>query len=118
MSRVRFILVGGFLGAGKTTTIARLARAYREQGQKIGIVTNDQATDLVDTHSLRAAGFDVGEVAGSCFCCNFSGLADAVAQLETITRLQPELARRSTALPQAGPESWRRQRGARCSAPR
>ncbi len=86
MSRVRFILVGGFLGAGKTTTIARLASAYRERGQKIGIVTNDQATDLVDTHSLRAAGFDVGEVAGSCFCCNFNGLADAVAQLESHQR--------------------------------
>jgi Ni2+-binding GTPase involved in maturation of urease and hydrogenase len=86
MSRLRFILVGGFLGAGKTTTIARLARAYREQGQKVGIVTNDQATDLVDTHSLRAAGFDVGEVAGSCFCCNFNGLADAVAQLESHQR--------------------------------
>ncbi len=86
MSKVRFILVGGFLGAGKTTTIARLAGAYREQGQKIGIVTNDQTTDLVDTHSLRAAGFDVGEVAGSCFCCNFNGLADAVAQLESQQR--------------------------------
>lgn len=86
MSKVRFILIGGFLGAGKTTTIARLAGAYREQGQKIGIVTNDQATDLVDTHSLRAAGFDVGEVAGSCFCCNFNGLADAVAQLESQQR--------------------------------
>ena len=86
MSKVRFLLVGGFLGAGKTTTIARLAKAYREQGQKVGIVTNDQATDLVDTHALRSAGFDVGEVAGSCFCCNFNGLAGAVAQLESQQR--------------------------------
>ncbi len=38
-----FILVGGSLGAGKTTTIARLARTYTDQGEKIGIVTNDQA---------------------------------------------------------------------------
>ena len=52
----------------------------------MGIVTNDQATDLVDTHALRAAGFDVGEVAGSCFCCNFNGLADAVEQLESHQR--------------------------------
>lgn len=86
MSKVRFILVGGFLGAGKTTTIARLANTYREQGRKVGIVTNDQATDLVDTHSLRAAGFDVGEVAGSCFCCNFNGLSAAVGQLESHER--------------------------------
>jgi G3E family GTPase len=89
MSKVRFILVGGFLGAGKTTTIVRLAKAYRDQGHNVGIVTNDQATDLVDTHALRSAGFDVGEVAGSCFCCNFNGLADAVAQLET--RQKPDV---------------------------
>jgi Ni2+-binding GTPase involved in maturation of urease and hydrogenase len=86
MSKARFILVGGFLGAGKTTTIARLAKTYREQGLKVGIVTNDQATDLVDSHSLRAAGFEVGEVAGSCFCCNFNGLASVVAQLESHQR--------------------------------
>jgi Ni2+-binding GTPase involved in maturation of urease and hydrogenase len=82
MAQVRFILIGGFLGAGKTTTIARLAQAYVDQGQKVGIITNDQATDLVDTRALQSAGFDVGEVAGSCFCCNFNGLATAVEQLE------------------------------------
>jgi len=84
--KIRFILVGGFLGAGKTTTIARLANAFREQGQNVGIVTNDQATDLVDTHALRGAGFDVGEVAGSCFCCNFNGLEAAVRELESHQR--------------------------------
>lgn len=92
MSKVRFILVGGFLGAGKTTTIARLAHAYRSQGRQVGIVTNDQATDLVDTHFLRAAGFDVGEVAGSCFCCNFAGLAEAVERLELSQRPEVILA--------------------------
>jgi Ni2+-binding GTPase involved in maturation of urease and hydrogenase len=82
MSSIRFIMLGGFLGAGKTTTIARLARYYQGQGKKIGIVTNDQATDLVDTSSLRAQGFDVGEVAGACFCCNFNKLTETVNQLE------------------------------------
>jgi G3E family GTPase len=86
MPTLRFILIGGFLGAGKTTTIARLAQAYRDQGQNVGIVTNDQASDLVDTHALRSAGFAVGEVAGSCFCCNFNGLAAAVEQLESHQR--------------------------------
>jgi len=92
MSQVRFILVGGFLGAGKTTTIARLAHAYAQRGRKVGIVTNDQATDLVDTNSLRAQGFAVGEVAGSCFCCNFNGLASAVAELESHERPEVILA--------------------------
>ncbi|MCY2992706.1 MAG: cobalamin biosynthesis protein P47K [Planctomycetota bacterium] len=86
MSKMRFILIGGFLGAGKTSTIARLARTYRDGGQQVGIVTNDQATDLVDTLAFQSAGFDVGEVAGSCFCCNFNGLAAAVERLEAHQR--------------------------------
>jgi hypothetical protein len=78
---IRFVMLGGFLGAGKTTTIARLARAYQEQGLRVGIVTNDQAADLVDTQMLRSEGFDVGEVAGACFCCNFNELTDVAAKL-------------------------------------
>jgi Ni2+-binding GTPase involved in maturation of urease and hydrogenase len=79
--QIRFIMVGGFLGAGKTTTLARLARHYQQQGLNVGVVTNDQATDLVDTNSLRSQGFDVGEVAGSCFCCNFNGLLGTMEKL-------------------------------------
>src|SRR6187455_747609 len=86
MSAIRFVMLGGFLGAGKTTTIARLARHYQSQGKKVGIVTNDQATDLVDTNSLRAQGFDVGEVPGACFCCNFNKLTETVGQLEQSAR--------------------------------
>jgi Ni2+-binding GTPase involved in maturation of urease and hydrogenase len=81
MSAIRFVMIGGFLGAGKTTTISRLARAYQSRGLRVGIVTNDQASDLVDTQTLRSQGFEVGEVAGSCFCCNFSALTDAACAL-------------------------------------
>lgn len=86
MSSIRFIMLGGFLGAGKTTTIARLARTYQDQGLKVGIVTNDQAADLVDTHFLRAQGFEVGEVAGACFCCKFNDLTETIGQLEADQR--------------------------------
>jgi len=76
-------MVGGFLGAGKTTTIARLASHYMNQGKSVGIVTNDQAYDLVDTHSLRAQGFRVGEVPGACFCCKFDDLMKTAGELES-----------------------------------
>lgn len=85
MTRCRFLMVGGFLGAGKTTLIARLAKHYTDQGLRVGLVTNDQAYDLVDTHSLRAQGFDVGEVPGACFCCKFDDLVDTAAKLTTDT---------------------------------
>ena len=77
----RYLMVGGFLGAGKTTAIARLARHYLDHGLQVGLVTNDQATDLVDTHSLRTQGFRVGEVPGACFCCSFNQLIATLSQL-------------------------------------
>src|SRR5437667_12421865 len=86
MKRVRFIMIGGFLGAGKTTTMARLARFYTGRGQRVGLVTNDQAQDLVDTTSLRAQGFSVEEVPGACFCCKFDDLVSTVGKLETAQR--------------------------------
>src|SRR5262249_16758237 len=85
MKRLRFVMLGGFLGAGKTTAMARLARFYMDRGQRVGLVTNDQAQDLVDTNSLRAQGFPVQEVAGACFCCKFDDLlsqVDSLAQSE------------------------------------
>ncbi|MGI9519480.1 MAG: GTP-binding protein, partial [Pirellulaceae bacterium] len=86
---IRFVMIGGFLGAGKTTTIARLADEYRGRGLNVGIVTNDQADDLVDTLALRELGNEVGEVAGACFCCNFDELAQTVAELGD--QFQPDI---------------------------
>ena len=77
----RFIMIGGFLGAGKTTAIARLASRYMASGAKVAIITNDQANDLVDTLSLRSKGFQVGEVPGACFCCKFNDLVETAKHL-------------------------------------
>lgn len=82
MSSIRFIMIGGFLGAGKTTTIGRLARHFIDRGKRVGVVTNDQAQDLVDTQTLRQQGFSVEEVAGACFCCKFDELLNKVGSLE------------------------------------
>lgn len=85
-SPIRFIMIGGFLGAGKTTLISGLARHYQAQGKHVCVVTNDQAAGLVDTELLRSQGLNVNEVAGSCFCCNFHGLTDAIEAFETHQR--------------------------------
>ncbi|MBI85810.1 MAG: cobalamin biosynthesis protein P47K [Planctomycetaceae bacterium] len=82
MSQIQFFMLGGFLGAGKTTALARMARQLMSQGKKVALVTNDQAHDLVDTQSLRTQGFRVGEVPGACFCCKFSDLVDVIEKLD------------------------------------
>lgn len=79
--QIKFIMVGGFLGAGKTTTLGRLAKHYTDQGLNVGVVTNDQAADLVDTNALRSQGLNVGEVAGACFCCHFNSLMETIEEL-------------------------------------
>jgi G3E family GTPase len=86
MKKLRFVMLGGFLGAGKTTAMARLARTYMDRGQRVGLVTNDQAQDLVDTNSLRSQGFPVQEVAGACFCCKFDDLLGRVEALAATER--------------------------------
>jgi G3E family GTPase len=83
---VRFIMIGGFLGAGKTTSLGRLARMYIAQGKRVGIVTNDQAHDLVDTNTFRSQGLAVEEVPGACFCCRFDDLVSRVGSLEGSAR--------------------------------
>jgi G3E family GTPase len=79
---IRFVMVGGFLGAGKTTTLARLARMYAAKGLRVGVVTNDQAHDLVDTNTFRRQGLAVEEVPGACFCCRFDELVSRVGSLQ------------------------------------
>ncbi len=71
MSRIDLIIIGGFLGAGKTTSIVRIARHLLKMEKKIGIITNDQGSNLVDTNFLTSAGLSVLEVKEGCFCCNF-----------------------------------------------
>ena len=85
-SKARYIMIGGFLGAGKTTAVARLARRLTDQGVKVGLISNDQSTGLVDTALLRSKGFPVEEIPGGCFCCRFNSLLDAADNLDRTTR--------------------------------
>jgi len=75
--RARYIMVGGFLGAGKTTAIGQLARFVSDHGLRVGLISNDQSSGLVDTAVFRSQGFPVAEIAGGCFCCRFHSLLEA-----------------------------------------
>jgi G3E family GTPase len=81
MPSARYIMIGGFLGAGKTTALLRLADRLKREGRRVGLITNDQSIDLVDTARARAAGVPVEEVTGGCFCCRFDSLVQAAQAL-------------------------------------
>ena len=81
MNKPNVILVGGFLGAGKTTLIGQLTRRLSAKGLRVGIVTNDQAADLVDTAVLSREGVALAEVSGGCFCCYFGDFEGKLREL-------------------------------------
>lgn len=86
MTKARYIMIGGFLGAGKTTAVLALARHMRANGKRAGLITNDQSFGLVDTAMLNADGFDVEEIGGGCFCCRFQSLVEASENLSRESR--------------------------------
>jgi G3E family GTPase len=80
---VLFVPLGGFLGAGKTTTMLAAGRRLEQRGHRVSVITNDQGVDLVDTELARESGLDaVEEVTGGCFCCRFEDLATVIGRLK------------------------------------
>ena len=84
--KARYIMIGGFLGAGKTTAVGKLAKRLSGQGLRVGLITNDQGRNLVDTAMLRSQGFATEEIPGGCFCCRFNSLVDAAQKLTEQSR--------------------------------
>jgi len=79
--RADYIMVGGFLGAGKTTALLRLAGHLTARGRRVGLITNDQSSGLVDTALVDSSGYPVQEITGGCFCCRFNSLTSAAERL-------------------------------------
>jgi hypothetical protein len=82
------VTVGGFLGAGKTTLIAKAASILARRGLRIGVLTNDQAANLVDTALVRLARFPVAEVSGACFCCAYGRFRE---ELDNLSEAAPDV---------------------------
>ncbi len=82
----RIAIIGGFLGAGKTTLINKIARGLSEDGKTIGLIMNDQGEALVDTQFSRANGFETMEVLRGCFCCRFNDLMSSARNIVSRTR--------------------------------
>ncbi len=83
------VMIGGFLGAGKTTLMLQAARRLAKQGRRVALMTNDQAPDMVDTRLVRLAKFPVAEVSGGCICCRFDEFAGEVSGL--VRELNPDV---------------------------
>lgn len=81
-NRTRMLILGGYLGAGKTTLAVNLAKTLKERrGKSVSIIMNDQGDVLVDTEYSKDAGFDTRDIMGGCFCTNFDKFVSSARTL-------------------------------------
>lgn len=86
---MKLFLVGGFLGSGKTTAIHQACSVFLNKEKNVAVITNDQGTDLVDTHYMKSAGIKTAEVLDGCFCCNYKQFIESIQQFQAT--VQPEI---------------------------
>lgn len=79
----KFLVVSGFLGAGKTTTMMALYHFLnRHKSMKAAMIANDLgAKDLVDTLFAKNCGCSVSELPGECICYQTENLVDRLRRL-------------------------------------
>jgi G3E family GTPase len=83
--RIPLTVIGGYLGAGKTTLINKVLRG--DHGRRIAVIVNDFGDVAIDEALLEPATGGIRALANGCVCCAaVDGLATA---LEDIAALQP-----------------------------
>ncbi len=78
----RLSLIGGFLGAGKTTLIRKFSEWLSYRDFRLGLVSNDQGSGLIDTGTFVMSPQEaVAEVTGGCFCCRLDDLVNILERM-------------------------------------
>lgn len=73
-------IIGGYLGAGKTTMVNHLLRTAN--GRKLAVMVNEFGALPIDADLIEAQGDDLISIAGGCVCCSFgSDLSAALIEL-------------------------------------
>ncbi len=69
MAQTKYMIVSGFLGAGKTTSMIAMCRCINKKYGKGAIIANDLgAKNLVDADYTRTADVAINEITGDCIC--------------------------------------------------
>ena len=71
MTRLPLSVIGGYLGAGKTTLINRLLAA--DHGRRLAVLVNDFGAINIDASLLKSSDAEKIELTNGCVCCTMSG---------------------------------------------
>lgn len=91
---MKILILGGFLGSGKTSVIIQLAKYIigndTDNPTKVVVIENEIGEVSIDDKILRSGGYEVANMFSGCVCCTMSG--ELVIGLHNIIRdLNPEL---------------------------
>ena len=91
---MKALIIGGFLGAGKTSIVLQIAKyivanTVSDSEYKIAIIENEVGEVGVDDVALRGGGYEVTNLFAGCACCTSSG--EIPSTVEAIRRdLNPD----------------------------
>ncbi len=84
---VPVVVLGGWLGSGKTTLVNHLLR--HAGGRRVAVLVNDFGEVSIDADLIEGAAEGVLALAGGCVCCSFG--ADLVGTLARAVALRPDV---------------------------
>lgn len=79
------VVIGGYLGAGKTTLVNHLLR--HAEGRRIAVLVNDFGELAIDADLIEGADGAVLALAGGCVCCSYGD--DLVGALQQTVARRP-----------------------------
>jgi G3E family GTPase len=86
--RIPVTVIGGYLGAGKTTLVNQLLTdAVGEHPERIAVLVNDFGSVNIDASLIVARDDDMIQLANGCICCSLSeGFAQAMQRIDELAR--------------------------------
>ena len=79
-------VIGGYLGAGKTTLVNYLLR--NANGLRLAVLVNEFGELAIDKDLIEAENDGLISISGGCVCCSFGG--DLIAALWGLAKMQPQ----------------------------
>ena len=78
-------VIGGYLGAGKTTLVNHLLR--HPEGRRLAVLVNEFGDLPIDADLIQRRDEDMIAIAGGCVCCSYG--SDLIEALERMLTLDP-----------------------------